>query len=174
MTPTWHVPLTWQVDQLVTEADLNSQLRDNLNFLKDPPTAFVSLDEEADYASNSNEFVDVDRERLALSLTTAGGDLLVVFFGMVKNSDARGAVALDVALDGARVGGDDGLIGSSPDSRNWTPVSFCALVRDVAAGAHNLYLQWKRNPREGAAQLAAGAGTHSFDNHAQFWAREIS
>ena len=82
---TWNTPLTWQVDQLVTEADLNSQLRDNLRFLKDPPTDFISLDEEQDYASTSDEFVDVDRQKLALSVTTAGGDLLVVFFGMLRN-----------------------------------------------------------------------------------------
>ena len=41
MSPVWNTPLTWQVDQLVTEADLNSQLRDNLRFLKDPPTDFI-------------------------------------------------------------------------------------------------------------------------------------
>lgn len=174
MTPTWHTPRTWQVDQLVTEADLNSQLRDNLNFLKDPPTAFVSLDEASNYGSSSNEFVDVDRERLALNLTTAGGDLLVVFFGVVKNHDGRGGVALDVTLDGARIGKDDGLIVSSLELRSWLPVSFSALVRDVAAGPHNLYLQWKRSPREGSAAMIAGAGTYGFDCHPQFWAREIS
>lgn len=174
MTPTWHTPRTWQIDQLVTEADLNSQLRDNLNFLKDPPTAFVSLDEASDYASRSGEFVDVDRDRLALSLTTAGGDLLVVFFGMVKNSDGRGGVALDVTLDGARIGKDDGLLVSNPELRNWMPVSFSALVRDLAAGPHNLVLQWKRSPHEGSIAMIAGAGTHRFDCHPQFWAREIS
>ncbi|MCY3947392.1 MAG: hypothetical protein OXF44_14035 [Anaerolineaceae bacterium] len=174
MSPVWHTPLTWQVDQLVTEADLNSQLRDNLGFLKDPPTAFVSLDEERDYVTSSNSFVDVDRERLALSLTTAGGDLLVVFFGMVKNSARDGGGSFDVALDGSRIGKDDGLIGSVIVLTQWQPVSFCALVRDLAAGQHNLHLQWKRSHGKGAIYLSAGADTSFADYHPQFWAREIS
>ncbi|MCE2488456.1 MAG: hypothetical protein J4G17_00580 [Anaerolineae bacterium] len=174
MTPTWHTPLTWQVDQLVTEADLNGQLRDNLTFLKDPPTAFVRLDEEADYTTSSDEFVDVDRERLALKLTTAGGDLLVVYFGMLFNGFSGGGVALDVALDGRRVGRDDGLLIGGISDRSWTSVSFTALVRDLAAGSHQLYLQWKRTKQTGVAQMLAGAGTLNLDVHPQFWAREIS
>ncbi|MCY3907789.1 MAG: hypothetical protein OXF63_11125 [Anaerolineaceae bacterium] len=174
MSPAWHTPLTWQVDQLVTEADLNSQLRDNLGFLKDPPTAFVSLDEVADYVTSSNAFVDVDRARLALTLTTAGGDLLVVFFGMVRNPASNGGGSFDVVLDGSRIGKDDGLIGSDPGSTHWQPLSFCALVRDLSAGQHNLHLQWKRSNRSGAIYMSVGAGTANVDYHAQFWAREIS
>lgn len=174
MSPTWHAPLTWQVDQLVTEADLNSQLRDNLTFLKDPPTAFVRLDEASDYATSSDVFVDVDRNRLALSLTTAGGDLLVVYFGMLKNSNSNGGVALDVNLDGTRIGRDDGLVVVDAGLRNWIPVSFMALARNLTAGAHQLYLQWRRNESNGVAGMLAGAGTANLDVHPQFWAREIS
>ena len=174
MSPVWHTPLTWQVDQLVTEADLNSQLRDNLGFLKDPPTAFVSLDEESDYVTSSNTFVDVDRDRLALDLTTAGGDLLVVFFGMLKNHASDGGASLDVALDGSRIGRDDGLIGSDAGSTHWQPVSFCALVRDLAAGQHKLHLQWKRSHGRGLVYMSVGADTAHADYHPQFWAREIS
>ncbi|MDD9955686.1 MAG: hypothetical protein OXP68_05650 [Anaerolineaceae bacterium] len=174
MSPAWHTPLTWQVDQLVTEADLNSQLRDNLGFLKNPPTAFVSLDEQTDYVTSSNDFVDADRTRLALSLTTAGGDLLVVFFGMLRNPSNNGGGSLDVALDGSRTGKDDGLVGIDTGSTHWQPVSFCALLREVPAGQHNLHLQWKRSHRSGAIYMSVGAGTTNADYHPQFWAREIS
>ncbi len=171
---TWNTPLTWQVDQLVTEADLNSQLRDNLRFLKDPPTDFIQLDEEQDYASTSDVFVDVDRQKLALSVTTAGSDLLVVFFGMVRNDYTSAGVALDIALDGARIGGDDGLIGVAPAFRDWMPVSMAVMVRELAAGPHKLFLQWRRILSNGTAYLAAGAGTSNYDMHGQFWAREVS
>ena len=171
---TWNTPLTWQVDQLVTEADLNSQLRDNLRFLKDPPTDFIQLDEEQDYASTSDVFVDVDRQKLALSVTTAGSDLLVVFFGMVRNDYTSAGVALDIALDGARIGGDDGLIGVAPVFRDWMPVSMAVMVRELAAGPHKLFLQWRRILSIGTAYLAAGAGTTNYDMHGQFWAREVS
>ena len=174
MSPVWNTPLTWQVDQLVTEADLNSQLRDNLRFLKDPPTDFISLDEEQDYASTSDEFVDVDRQKLALSVTTAGGDLLVVFFGMLRNDSTNAGAALDIALDGERIGGDDGLIGTDHRFREWLPVSLAVLVRELAAGPHNLFLQWRRSLRGGTAYLAAGAGTANYDMHGQFWTREVS
>lgn len=174
MSPTWNTPLTWQVDQLVTEADLNSQLRDNLRFLKDPPTAAVRLDEAQDYVSTSDEFVDIDRQRLALNVTTGGGDLLVAFYGMLRNSSSRGGVTLDVALDGARIGGDDGLVGLPSPLAQWLPVCFLILKQDLAAGPHNLFLQWRRSQGAGTLYLAAGAGTLNLDMHGQFWAREVS
>jgi len=174
MSATWSTPLTWQVDQLVTEADLNRELRDNLNFLKDPPTAFVELAGRDDYSTTSTRFVDVDRQRLALSVTTAGGDLLVAFFGMVRNSSSSGGVSVDVSLDGTRLGGETGLIGSHAESREWTPLAFLALARELAAGPHNLFLQWRRNPVSGSATLAGGAGDHDARMHGQFWAREVS
>ncbi len=174
MSPAWNTPLTWQVDQLVTEADLNSQLRDNLRFLKDPPTAAVRLDEAQDYASTSEEFVDIDRQRLALNVTTGGGDLLVAFYGMLRNSSSRGGAALDVALDDVRIGGDDGLLGIPVPLSYWLPVCFLALVQELAAGPHNLFLQWRRSQSAGTIYLAAGAGTTDYDMHGQFWAREVS
>ena len=174
MTNTWSTPLTWQVNQLVTEADLNSQLRDNLRYLKDPPTAFTRIEGQSDYRTTSDSFVDVQRQGLGLSVTTAGGDLLVAFFGMVRNDDADGGVALDVNLDGARLGGQDGLIGSDPELRNWAPLGFLALAQNLDAGAHSLILQWKRNPGRGTARLAGGNGANNFKMHGQFWAREVS
>ena len=171
---TWNTPLTWQVDQLVTEADLNSQVRDNLRFLKDPPTALVRLDEEQDFASTSDEFVDIDRQKLALNVTTAGGDLLVAFYGMLRNSTTSGGAAIDVALDGVRIGGDDGLLVTDPDLRDWFPVCFLVLLRELAAGPHNLFLQWRRTGPVGTLYLAAGASTSDVATHSQFWAREVS
>ncbi len=170
---TWTTPLTWQVDQLVTEADLNTQLRDNLRFLKDPPTALVRLDETQDFASTSGEFVDIDRQRLALSLTTAGGDLLVVFFGLLRNNSSGSGAALDIAIDGTRIGGDGGLLIVDPNLSDWIPVSVIALVQDLDAGPHSLYLQWRRTEAKGTMYLAAGANTRDSNTHSQFWAREI-
>jgi hypothetical protein len=37
----WHTPITWVVDQLVSEDDLNTQLRDNLIHLYEGQTAFA-------------------------------------------------------------------------------------------------------------------------------------
>ena len=82
----WTTPATWGVDQLVTASDLNTQLRDNLNTLKTPPSAHYELNESSDYTTSSASFVDVDATNLALTITTSGGDVFVGFHGSVEHS----------------------------------------------------------------------------------------
>jgi hypothetical protein len=170
---TWTPPITWTVGQIVTATDLNEQLRDNLAFLKAPPTASYFANEDSDYQTTATSFVDVDGSRLALQLVTAGGDLLVGFFGSLRRVSGTTPVAyLDVELDGARIGGDDGLALAETNGAAHFVVSFVALARGVAAGLHTFRLQWKVS--SGATyKLHAGAGTASYDLHPQFWVREV-
>ncbi len=46
MTAVWTPPLTWLVDQLVTEQDLNEQVRDNLEFLYAGLVGYVLICDE--------------------------------------------------------------------------------------------------------------------------------
>jgi hypothetical protein len=170
---TWTTPKTWNVDELLTAANLNTHLRDNLNALKAPPTAHHECDESSDYSTTSTSFVDVDGTNLALTLTTGGGDVLVHFHGVVSHTSSNYRIHFTVTMDGNVIAGDDGMIGTSaPAAVPGNVMTFTRLVTGVSAGEHLFKLQWKT---QGAtAKLFAGAGTSWADLHPQFWAREVS
>ncbi len=162
MPAVWTQPITWEVDQLVTEGDLNEQVRDNLEWLKGPPRAAAAL--TANIATTSTVFVDATG--LALALTTAGGALLVGFSGVAGNTGGA-TVVFDLVVDGASLGGTDGVTGSSAGV---VPVTFVWLTDALAAGAHSVKLQWKVSA--GTGTLYAGS-TAYLRFKPQLWAREV-
>jgi hypothetical protein len=173
MTATWHTPKSWSVGELVTATNLNEQLRDNLEFLKSPPTASYLANEAANYTTTSTSFVEVDGAgvELSLTITTAGGDVLIGLSAMV-NSNGSNVVYFDVSIDGVSFGGDDGIIGTKmPGVNNYEAVSFVVLKTGLSAASHTFKLMWKTGA--GTATLFAGAGTAGADMHPQFWVREI-
>lgn len=166
----WTTPQTW-VAGLVTVDDFNEQIRDNLAFLKDPPTDLHTANEGADWSTTSTSFVDVDSTDLALTITTGGGDVMVHFHGTISKNDT-GGVFLDVDVDGARTAGDDGIITNIHAANYRTPMTFTRLIQGLSAGSHTFKLQWRVG--SGTVTLYAGAGTSNADLHPQFWVREIS
>jgi len=167
MPATWRTPITWTVGQLVTATNLNEQLRDNLEFLKTPPTALYNVNQASDYTTTSTTFVDVDATNLLLTIATAGGDVLIVFMGY---GGGTSRLYFDIAIDGVRMAGDDGFL-SAVNAVN-TPITLVALKQGLSAGSHTFKLQWKVN--SGTGTLYAGAGTSGFDVHPQFFVREVS
>jgi hypothetical protein len=173
----WVTPRTWVPEELVTANLLNTHLRDNLNALKNPPSARYEPNEGSDYTTTSTSFVDVDATNLALTITTAGGDVMVGFHGLVAPDNVGAArVLFDVAVDGTRTAGNDGITGTTQEGSEGGArpknVSFVRLISGLAAGSHTFKLQWRTNT--GTATLYAGAGTSNADVHPQFWAREVS
>jgi hypothetical protein len=171
----WTEPKTWTNEPLVA-GDLNTHLRDNLEALKEPPTAHYELNESADYSVTSTSFVNVDGTKLSLTISTSGGDVMLAFHGFVRAGTNSDTLYFDVEMDGARIGGDDGIIAAMRAASGGTPtripVSFVRLVTSLAAGSHTFKLQWKVSG--GTGELYAGAGTSGVDLHPQFWVREVS
>ena len=168
----WTAPKTWATGELVSASNLNEQVRDNLLVLKDPPSDNYEVDEGSDYTTTSTSFVDVDATNLALTITTQGGDVMVHFHGGMVRAAASGVyISFDVDLDGARIGGDDGITGVTQYD-DYHNVTFTRLITGLAAGEHTFKLQWKVHTSTG--YLYAGAGTSNRDLHPQFWAREVS
>jgi hypothetical protein len=173
----WTPPKTWTSEPL-TSVDLNRELRDNLDFLKNPPTAHYTPDETNDYTTINNQFHQVDSNNLSLQLTTYGGALMVGFYGVFSlnyaSSSAR--VQVDIEVNGVRQGGSDGLAGIHLPvnaNHNFT-LSFVRLVTGLSSGQlHTVNLVWRRRGG-GTATLFAGAGTSETDYKPQFWAREVS
>lgn len=167
----WTTPVTQTTGTLITAAEWNAQVANNLEAVKNPPTDSYVGNEGADWTTTSTSFVDVDGTDLSLSITTTGGDVYVGFHGNL----ASGAnTYLDVTMDGTAIGGDDGIVaiqgaGSTAPGR---PIGFVRLVTGVSAGAHTFNLRWK--VASGTSTLYGGAGTGSADLHPQFWVREMS
>jgi hypothetical protein len=166
-------PKTWSNEPLVA-SDLNTHLRDNLEEIKDPPSANYELNESADYTTTSTSFVDIDATegKLQLTINTNGGDVLVHFHGTLTANGALSAY-FDIDVDAARNGGDDGIEGVSISTNTPVTVSFTRLITGLAAGSHTFKLQWKRRTAN-TLTMFAGSGNSNWDLHPQFWAREVS
>ena len=167
----WTAPKTWSSEPL-TSLDLNSNVRDNLNHLKDrlDSSAGSFISGESRLETTATEFVDVDALKLALTLTTHGGDVLLGFTGSVQCSQNAGSVYFNVAVDGVDYVADDGIvrnsIGSSYDFNREKPISFVMLIPDLSAGSHTFKLRWKAS-NNNTARLDV------MSLHPQFWAKEI-
>lgn len=133
---------------------------------------FYTTNEAGDYSTTSASFVDVDATNLALTITTAGGDVDIWFTGTFKSTSTT-AFFLNVDVDGTPIGGD-GIVGA----RLWTtglnstqPISFVYRVSGLSAGTHTFTLQWRT--LAGTLTLHAAAGSSNGDVPAQFGVREV-
>lgn len=177
----WTTPKTWTDGSVLTAAELNEQVRDNLDFLFDKPGAVYDVDEASNYTTSSTSFVDVDATDLALTITTGGGDVLIWLSPAVMTSTANVSVYFDVDIDGTRVAGDDGITkftffdaGASPETvMNRATLGFVWLATGLAAGSHTFKLQWKHTNAAITTTLYAGAGTTYSDVHPQFGVKEL-
>jgi hypothetical protein len=173
MTAVWTTPKTWNTGDPLTASDMNTHIRDNFEFVKTPPTGYYKANEASDYTTTSNSFANVDATNFALTITTAGGDVLVGFSGGVKHSTAAQNIYFDVEVDGVRSAGDDGIVFiAAPGASYNVNASFVRLIRGLSAGSHTFKLQWKTSAA--TATMPAGAGTVNQDTHPEFWVREVS
>jgi len=160
----WTTPKTdWTTGELVSASDMNA-IGENLAALRSLSATAAVYTTTRGIEINSNTFVDVDRDNLNLTVTTAGGDVLVHFHGSVHLNRAEG-VYFDVDVDGSRQGGSDGILRSYfnayQSGDTYEALSFTRLIQNLSAGSHTFKLQWKTR---GTVPLRPGA---------QFWVREI-
>jgi hypothetical protein len=169
MPAVWTAPRTWSTGELVTAALMNEHIRDNLEFLKGPPSNQYIGNLGADWSTTSTTYALMDNTNLNLSITTVGGDVLIVFAAVSLNSG--GITFYDVEVDGVRTGGDDGLMGCASTNIR-TNATVIKLLTGLAAGAHTFKMMHKVSA--GTGSTFAGAGTSNADFHPQFFVREVS
>ena len=139
----WETPKTWASEPL-TSIDLNEQVRDNLNHLKDRfdgTSAAAQYISTSDYSTSGTAWVDVDSTNMALTITTTGGDVLVTANGNVSNNnDSRTAyigVDVDSGADFAQLYEQkEGVDGIHSFGSSW-------IFTGLSAGSHTFKLQWK-------------------------------
>lgn len=71
----WNPPQTWVTSQLVTAADLNTDLRDNLNYLYDRAN-WDSASSASNFTITSTTYAQVGT--LSVTLTTIGNPVLLI------------------------------------------------------------------------------------------------
>ena len=159
----WTTPKTdWTTGELVSASDMNS-IGENLAALKQPVMAVGTTTQQISVGSN-RPFANIDSTNLNLTITTAGGDVLVHFHGSIKHSRSQAAAALfDITVDGQRVGGGDGILECKIDGY-YHIACFTRLIQNLNAGSHTFAIQWREH-RGGASVILAPK--------AQLWVREI-
>lgn len=174
----WTTPQNWTAVPF-TVSNLNTQIRDNLEALKNPPSEYYNADESSNYSTTSLTFTNVDgtdtEGKFRHTITTAGGDVFVHLHCNVITSAGADRVFFDVTVDGTAIGGTDGIIGAAVPGTTapGIPVSFTRLIPGLSAGSHVFRLQWKVDSGT-TVTLYAGAGTVQGDMIPQFWVREMS
>jgi len=156
----WTTPKTdWETGALIAASDMN-EVGENLATLKNPATAVYTTTEEITVL-HAPEFADVDGDNLNLSITTAGGDVLVHLHGTGRRRSGDTDCDFDIDVDGNRQGGDKGILSTRLYSY-YHDLSFTHLIQNLSAGNHTFKLQYKTQ-RDGIRLLGG----------AQFWVREI-
>ena len=148
----WTTPKTWTVDEVVGASDMNTHLRDNLNALKDPPTAVIVRDNNGQYSTTSTSFVAVDDTNLKCTLTTAGGNVEVWFNGVIlADSTTSRHAFFDIQVDGdggwaQDKGFAEGIVRAAVQTTVAQPVAFGPIVVEgLEAGEHTFALLWKQS-----------------------------
>ncbi len=163
MPAVWTNPITWNVDQLVTNDDLNEQVRDNLEYLLSPNHDRIIRDNGGDYAiTNIGAFQDIDSTNLSVTLVTHGGPVLAHFQGIARTNGPANPGHFDIAVNGTRIGAAHtlGLLSIGTDTGVWETVSMLALVTGLAAGTHIFRPQW-RNQSSATLTLRANSSDNA-------------
>lgn len=142
MAIVWTPPRTWTVGEAVTKAIMDSHLRDNLDFLRTPP----SDRDLSNTAVSTTSTSMVDLTGASLSITTQGKNLIAFFSGTVSvaagpvDEAARFQFDLDgtpsPALQQVRCLSTAGVA-------DYKPVSFFYVFTGVSAAAHTVKVQWR-------------------------------
>lgn len=161
----WTVPMTWTNGLLVTNTHLNTHVRDNLNALKNPPTATVQP-ATLTPATTSTSFVTVQGTFFNHSLTTAANAAVLCAFQGVITSSTNATVSFTLEVDGSYVSGASthGVWKFVNVGTGGAGVSLIWLVQGLSAAAHTFELFWKTS-----------AGTLTLEPYTNmYWVREIS
>lgn len=142
----WTTPKNWSAT-LVTVADLNTHIRDNLNALKTPPQDIYSTGAYAGASTTSSTFVNIDATNLSLDITTTGGRLAILFSAEVYSSSGAQRAYFDFSINGGRIGHASyglGNVNIAAVSEYYT-VNLFIVTGAQAAGSYNVKPMWLVN-----------------------------
>jgi len=140
----WTTPKTWATGELVTATDLNLHVRDNLDALKNPPTALTRYTPGTPFSTTSTTFVDI-HSSLNFNLTTGGAALLIGLTGRVLHSPGNSTDCyFDININGVSEGGANGVYWAIGPNAVQFPFSCTWLTQPLSAGAKTVKIQVRR------------------------------
>lgn len=161
----WTTPKTWTTGELVTAAQLNTHIRDNLDALFSPNSDLVSI--TTDITTTSGTFVDATG--LVIIFTIQGDTALIGFTGVISNSSAAATLTtVELDVDGVDVGGSEGLIqvNQKGQANGESNASFTWRITGLSAASHTFKIEWK---------TSAGTATlHATNSETILWGAEIT
>jgi hypothetical protein len=141
MPANWLAPKNWNVGELLIASDFNAQIRDNMEWLKSRPFNAVTI-----APTNTTSTVFVQMTGSSASLTSVGGNMLIIFVGTVNNSGAGNVSSLDIAIDSTRQGDSSvGLVTVHTPANNYNDMCCMVFMTSTPpiAGSHNYSVYWK-------------------------------
>jgi len=127
---------------------------DNLGYIfqKGLTNAEAKFNNGADYTTASTSFTDMDTTNLAVTIVPVGTKALVTV--QIPSITTTGAtVNVDVAVNGVRWGGTNGLARYDQTSTAHIPISISVIVTGLSAGVSTTFkIQWKTNAGTATAQ----------------------
>ncbi|MBE7512567.1 MAG: hypothetical protein HS103_07110 [Anaerolineales bacterium] len=150
----WTPPDTRTAGDVFSAAAYNTYLRDNLTYLHaGKPLAALARANGSVYTVSASAWAAVDATHLAPTLTLSTGRVLIACVGSFYADAASRLLSLDVAIDGTRIGGTDGLLKTTLDT-NAQSIAFTILHAGLSAGSHSFTLMWRVG--SGIASLFSG------------------
>lgn len=143
----WVAPITWTT-QLVTVANFNEQLRDNMNALKTPPSGLSYISGRDYQVAGLNAFTAVDTAlvdgHFQHTITVAGTVVKVVFNGSLHPKVNNGQIAFNIAVNGVDYFPSPGYAVLDPTamSANIIPISFSPMLTGITPGSNTFRLDW--------------------------------
>lgn len=146
----WTNPKTWVTGDVVTADDLNTEVRDNLMYLKSANT-YSEVSADMTYSTASASWADIDPTNLSLSVTTRGGLLMLSFEAVIRMTDDRMTPFFDITINGTRQGGTYGLGQHIVEYNGFPAGDFIKPLRmniqywraNLPAGTYVLRPQWR-------------------------------
>jgi hypothetical protein len=149
----WTTPDTRAAGDVLSAANYNTYLRDNLTYLHSGRPALLISHAVAPYSTTSATFTPIDSLALAGNLTLSTGRVLITFTGCFYADAPSRLLALDMEIDGARIGGTDGLCKEALNG-DVRVVSFATMRAGLTPGGHAFRLLWRMS--SGIGHLLSG------------------
>ncbi|NLH07017.1 MAG: hypothetical protein GX484_05370 [Chloroflexi bacterium] len=139
----WNTPLTWDTGRLVTAADLNAQIRDNFQYLKQRAAVTVGYT-----SKNTTSTTYVQLFSWQNIVTTAGARVLVCASGFAQALGQATSFSVTLAQDGATPSpSDPGLAQAHLQSPlGWSaPWAFSVLTSVLTPAMHTFTVYFRTN-----------------------------
>lgn len=161
--PAWSVPRTWVGDEIPGATEMNTHVRDNLGFLKDPSFQQIVTASAGDYLTTASTAVPIDTANLSITMTTYGGAIHCFFAGMFSGNS--NVLMLNLLYDNtAFFPSATGIMRCVLSGNPKINLSWDVWVTGLASGSHTFRPAWNTLGLTAYLLVATAPAT--------FWARE--